>query len=253
VIYTIRGGRFPRDFKKNEDKHMKLDYNVTGAERKSLAGAISQYLNAPTKYLGAPTFAYEIGGYHIDKTGTVTGPDNRDLMDALADVHGLVSLVGEFDDEADCESGSHPDNASEPNALTIEMPMEGFTPEAIDRLCRMVTAKEPLLRAALDTDDLPISVSGDNLTFPWFYGDAAIDADHAKAYATLISLLCKTAKEKKRVTAKEKAAPENPKYAMRCFLLSIGMIGGEYKAARKILLSRLEGNSSWKTGRKAEE
>ena len=35
---------------------------------------------------------------------------------------------------------------------------------------------------------------------------------------------------------------------MRCFLLSIGMIGTEYKASRKILLSKLEGNSSWKNG-----
>ena len=62
---------------------MKLIYNVTGAERKSLAGAISQTLNAPTKYLGAPTFAYEVGGYHIDKNGTVTGPNSLDLEDAL--------------------------------------------------------------------------------------------------------------------------------------------------------------------------
>lgn len=54
---------------------MKLSYNVTGAERKSLVAAISEELNAPTKYLGAPTFAYEIGDYHIDKAGTLTGPD----------------------------------------------------------------------------------------------------------------------------------------------------------------------------------
>ena len=52
---------------------MRLSYNVTGSERKSLVAAISHELNAPTKYLGAPTFAYEVGGYHIDKTGTVTG------------------------------------------------------------------------------------------------------------------------------------------------------------------------------------
>ena len=62
---------------------MKLNYNVTGSERKSLVGAISTALNTPTKYLGAPTFVYEIGRYHIDKTGTLTGPDNLDLEDAL--------------------------------------------------------------------------------------------------------------------------------------------------------------------------
>ena len=62
---------------------MELKYNVTGSERKSLVGAISSLLNAPTKYLGAPTFAYEVGGYHIDKAGTLTGPDSLDLEDAL--------------------------------------------------------------------------------------------------------------------------------------------------------------------------
>ena len=62
---------------------MELKYNVTGCERKSLVGAISTALDAPTKYLGAPTFAYEVGGYHIDKAGTLTGPDSLDLEDAL--------------------------------------------------------------------------------------------------------------------------------------------------------------------------
>lgn len=62
---------------------MKLNYNVTGSERKSLVGTISTVLNAPTKYLGAPTFAYEVGDYHIDKVGTLTGPDSLDLEDAL--------------------------------------------------------------------------------------------------------------------------------------------------------------------------
>lgn len=62
---------------------MKLNYNVTGSERKALVGAISTALNTPAKYLGAPSFIYEIGGYHIDKTGSLTGPDNLDLEDSL--------------------------------------------------------------------------------------------------------------------------------------------------------------------------
>lgn len=49
---------------------MEFKFNVTGTERKKLAGAVSEILNQPTKYLGAPTFAYEIGDYRIDKQGT---------------------------------------------------------------------------------------------------------------------------------------------------------------------------------------
>ena len=54
---------------------MRINYNVTGPKRKALVAAISQELNAPTKYLGAPTFAYEVGGYQIDKNGVITRID----------------------------------------------------------------------------------------------------------------------------------------------------------------------------------
>ena len=45
---------------------------------------------------------------------------------------------------------------------------------------------------------------------------------------------------------------ENEKYAMRCFLLRIGMIGRDYAVARKELLRRLPGNSSFKSGRPSD-
>jgi len=137
------------------------------------------------------------------------------------------------------------------NNLTVEMPMTGFTPEKLDNLAKLVNAKASLLKIALATDDLPIQQDDDTLQFPWFWSEQILTAEEVTAYTTLISLLCKTAKEKKRVTAKEKEAPDNPKYAMRCFLLSLGFIGNEYKTSRKILLSRLDGNSSWKNGNKS--
>ncbi len=64
---------------------MELKFNVKGKERKSLVAAISEILNQPTEYLGMPSAAYNIGGYHIDKDGTVTGEYNLSLMVALAE------------------------------------------------------------------------------------------------------------------------------------------------------------------------
>ena len=85
---------------------MELKYNVTGAQRKSLVGAISTLLNAPTKYLGAPTFAYEVGGYHIDKNGTLTGPDSLDLEDALHQAgFDADGDTRHYDEPDTCESG----------------------------------------------------------------------------------------------------------------------------------------------------
>lgn len=308
---------------------MKLSYNVTGIKRKSLVAAISQELNAPTKYFGAPTFAYEVGGYCIDKVGTLTGEDNLDLETALhiagfdadgdtreydepdtyeSGLCGMGALPTPEELEAEAfaeremkrmaveaqnipdysnrgqyggdeipedweggmteeeelglgrqrresfqgENGMRSDDVpdTESDTLTVGFPLKGFNPEILDNLTKMVNAKAPLLKAALGTDDLPIKQTADTLQFPWFRG--TINAEHAEAYSTLISLLCKTAIQKKRVMAKEKETVDNPKYAMRCFLLSLGFIGDEYKAARKILLSRLEGNSSWKNGKKKE-
>jgi len=300
---------------------MKLNYNVTGIQRKSLVGAISQELNAPTKYLGAPTFAYEVGEYHIDKVGTLTGPDNLDLEDTLHqagfDADGEsrhydepdtyesgLGGMGALDEFSDIDQ-HHPGQYAKPHApiteamqrqideviafedlrmdgreelglgctrrenfqgengmqasdvpesdedigLVIEMPLAGFTPEKLDNLAKLVNAKESLLKAALGAQDLPIQQTENTLRFPWFKKD--LDNDSAHAYATLIAKLCETAKEKKRVSAKEREV-DNPKYAMRCWLLSLGFIGDEYKVSRKILLKNLSGSSAFKTPKGGE-
>lgn len=150
------------------------------------------------------------------------------------------------------ENGMRADDVPEPDTLTVEYPLDGFTPETIENLTKMVTAKESLIKAALGADELPIQQSDDDggkLLFPWFTLE---EPSQAAYYVQFIWALCKTAKEKKRVTAKERGLIGNPKYAMRCWLLSLGLIGDEYKAARKLLLSRLTGNSSWKNGKPEE-
>ena len=59
--------------------------------------------------------------------------------------------------------------------------------------------------------------------------------------------LCKTAKQRKRITAKERPV-ENEKFTFRVFLIQLGFVGDEYKAARKILLKNLPGNSAFRDG-----
>ena len=143
------------------------------------------------------------------------------------------------------ENGMRADDVPETDTLTVEFPLNGFNPETLDNLTKMVTAKEALIKAALGADDLPIQVTVDTVKFPWF---TLADPSHAAYYVQFIFALCKTAKEKKRVTAKERGLADNPKYAMRCWLLSLGLIGDEYKNARKLLLANLDGDSSFKGG-----
>ena len=84
----------------------------------------------------------------------------------------------------------------------------------------------------------------DRIVFPWFRGT---DSAHIDAYATFICALCETALRKKRVTATQQPTGVNDRYRLRCFLLSLGMIGEKYTLARRLLIGPMEGSSGWLT------
>ena len=42
---------------------MEIKYNLTGTDRKALVKAVSNIIGKKSKYLGAPSFAYQIGDY----------------------------------------------------------------------------------------------------------------------------------------------------------------------------------------------
>lgn len=246
---------------------MKLSYHVTGAERKKLVGTISTILNAPTKYLGAPTFAYEIGGYHIDKDGTLTGPDNLDLEDSLHQAgFDADGDSREYDEPDTYESGlggmgaldelpdidhQHPGQYAEADVqefdegigLVIDIPREGLTETALENLKRLLESKGTLIKKALGAESLDLEITDETIRFPWFADGTDMEA--VKAYTHFVTALCETAKTQQRVNATEKPV-ENEKYTFRCFLLRLGFIGSEYKEERKILLSKLSGNSAYK-------
>lgn len=219
-------------------------FHLTGAARKPLVEAIEDFTKVKGVYQGAPKFSYTFCGIGVlDRNGAL----NLDC-----DLQIIVDLITWLEN-CGFECSTVTDENEKPDGLTIEMPLTDFTPDKLDNLMKLVKAKENLLKSALGADELPIQQTnedGGKLQFPWFSCD--LDADHVNAYITLVALLCKTAKTRKRITTKETGLDGSPKYAMRCFLLSLGFIGDEYKHARKILLSNLEGNSSWKNGKKAE-
>jgi len=219
-----------------EQNTFEVRYNITGDERERLVRAMGDILEAEPKYLGAPSFAYEIDYFTVDKDGTVVFDNRSDSVE----IENLIERLRELGFEAE-KDGSDTNDGDE---LVIEMPLTGFTPEKLDNLAKLVTAKESLLKAALGAEDLPIQQTENTLRFPWFKGNLDIDSVHT--YTTLITKLCETAKEKQRVSAKEREV-DNPKYAMRCWLLSLGFIGDEYKVSRKILLKNLSGSSAFKS------
>ena len=58
-------------------------YNVTGVRRKELVAAVGDFIGAKPEYLRAPTYAFAVGSYNIDREGTLTGPENPALIESL--------------------------------------------------------------------------------------------------------------------------------------------------------------------------
>ena len=63
---------------------MTVHYDVPGSARKALANAIGEAIGAYPAYKAAPTFAYIIGDYTLDRQGILTGPHNAYLLGFLA-------------------------------------------------------------------------------------------------------------------------------------------------------------------------
>lgn len=63
---------------------MTVHYDVPGSARKALANAIGEAIGAYPAYKAAPTFAYIIGDYTLDRNSILTGPHNAYLLGFLA-------------------------------------------------------------------------------------------------------------------------------------------------------------------------
>lgn len=75
-----------------------------------------------------------------------------------------------------------------------------------------------------------------------------VDANTLKSYIQLCLALSQMAKTVKTASPKPQQN-ENPKYAMRTWLLRLGFIGDEFKTAREILTKRLAGDTAFRTAR----
>ena len=95
-----------------------------------------------------------------------------------------------------------------------------------------------------------LTITPETVSFTGF-GEAA-DVDHLRAYGHLAVMMNNQALHQKRIQAKAVDAA-NEKYAMRIWLVRIGMDGDEFKQTRKILMEKLTGHSAFRTAADAEK
>lgn len=269
---------------------MTIICNVTGSERKRLAQALGEALLVEPVYTKAPTFAYVVDNYTIDKTGTISCPDSTTsetvakIIDKLTGEGFVPKISG--DDVPTAIQANTPDiapkaeaeampeteatgadagaktpetaektaevnpftektSAEDETKLTVSIPRDKLPDEALARLRTMVSNKDVLFKRALLADALPIEVSEDQVSFPWFTLTGM--TGEAEAYAQFITYLCKMATEQTRVLDRPYDG-DNDRFAMRIFMVRLGMKGAQFALARKLMMKNLTGNSGWRYG-----
>ena len=231
---------------------MRINYNVTGAQRKELVRVIADTTGAKAEYMKMPTCNYQIDYFTVTKNGALEFDDMADseevekVLEAIADA-GFEPEAPESEAEEESEEADETAQEAEETGLTVEIPLDKV---AVGTLTNILEAKGSLIKKALGIDDLRFEIREDRIAFPWF--PELPTPNETRAYTMFIAQLCKLSKELKRASSTETPVT-NEKYAFRCFLLRLGFIGAEYKQERKVLLQNLERNSSWKNGAPKKE
>ncbi|MBQ9662762.1 MAG: virulence protein [Oscillospiraceae bacterium] len=234
-----------------------INYNVTGSDRQRMVAIISKELDARPAYTRMPECAYIINGVKVTKEGALEWDENtgnetiRRLADALAEAGFDAEEEISFTEEPETEPYTGEDlTREEMDGLTISMPLDGFNPDSLDRLTKLVDSKASLIKKSVGAACLTIHLGDDKVEFPWW--GRLPSPEETQAYMAFIAALCAKAKESIRVNAKEREV-ESEKFAFRVFLLSLGFIGSEYKQVRNTLMKNLSGSAAFPTRAAADE
>lgn len=203
--------------------------------RKQLAHLISEALGETVTYMGAPSFAYRIGGASLDR--------NWELNTTELDKQQVGAIITTTQDAGYTIRSS---DAEDGVGLSLAFPTTGWEETTAGKLEALLAAKSPLITKALGILEAPMQVDEEagRVVFAWFA--TTPNPEVIEAAACLIERMIAYAKSATRINPTPTTAV-NEKYAMRCWLLRLGMIGPETKPARQVLLRRLDGNAAWKT------
>jgi len=238
---------------------MRIETNA--ANRKDVVKAVSGILGQPSKYMGVPTCAYQIGNCTIDRNGAVETGDEKTAEMVRA---GLL------------EQGIIESPQAEAEETTVSLPVDGMTAEGLKNLIYLIHSKQYLINRAFSeevfripaalVEELGSAEVPSTEAFPQIFqshadeckgigfsdGKAAFtlpaidDPDMILAFTHLAAAMAQQAREQKRINPKE-TIEENEKYYMRIWLLRLGFGGAEGKETRSLLLKNLKGNSAFRT------
>lgn len=244
---------------------------ISGLARKETAGCIAAHFGTEVGYKGAPSFEYTVRDkagreWRIAKDGRVITPE--------LDKEGLDSALEVFKTLAEASAGA------DGCAASVVLPVAGHNGITLRNLINIIASKQELIFKALcineqfafkqelvdalnqkkldtvgdfletaascggDETSPGIGITEDSIIFRWFSG--TLDTDVIKTNIQIMQAINAMAMAQKHSTPRATKG-ENEKYIFRVWLLRLGFIGNEFKAARKLLLDRLEGNAAFRT------
>ncbi len=260
---------------------MKINYNVTGSDRKQLVSIITRETGVKATYKGMPSMAYCIDGITVEKDGTMVWDENTDAATIQKITEALAAAGFEGTGDTPQPAEAPAPQEAEPVELTVSMPLTRHTGASLRNLINLVYTRASLLNKALGTSfrvepGLTDALQDDAciLTVESLLGAvAAYEDEHGKvldgititpeeisftslpetteperlrAFTELVAMMNKQAVEQKRVQAKA-VNEENEKYALRIWLTRLGMNGPEFKTTRKVLMENLTGHTAFRT------
>ena len=260
---------------------MTVTTNTT--DRKALAKALADKLGTTAKYMGPPTFGYQVGDYIVDRDGNIEGEDFEALRDFLQSIGCFPEEETEPAGEQTEPETETPDSGTQ-DQVSISVPADDLTPAQMKNLIFMLFTKQYLIGKMTGGDLLNIpdnliarlmentpetmedfkalldAAKEDGLTgFEFAEGKVTLtyaahqdEPERNMLYAMLTARILKAAKEATRVFP-ERQEPENEKYFARAWLLRIGFNGADSKAERNLLLKHLKGHSAFPNDEAAEK
>ena len=260
---------------------MTVTTNTT--DRKALAKALADKLGTTAKYMGPPTFGYQVGDYIVDRDGNIEGEDFEALRDFLQSIGCFPEEETEPAGEQTEPETETPDSGAQ-DQVSISVPADDLTPTQMKNLIFTLFTKQYLIGKMTGGDLLNIpdnliarlmentpetledfkalldAAKEDGLTgFEFAEGKVTLtyaahqdEPERNMLYAMLTARILKAAKEATRVFP-ERQEPENEKYFARAWLLRIGYGGADSKAERNLLLKHLKGHSAFPNDEAAEK
>lgn len=151
-------------------------------------------------YQKAPSLSYKIGDCTLEKDGTLRISDSVDTET----VNRLLTHLQEKGFTGEMEQTEE--------KLIISMPKDSFTDTALENLKKLIENKEELFARAFLAEKLPLDITEDTVSFPWF--PFTIEPDAVATYTEFVCKLCDMARRIKRVSGKA-VDTDNDKYAFR--------------------------------------